>query len=128
MSGYKKPNSNKTIECLRTDISRATKTMTKTVSFKVGMTCGGCKGAVTRILSKIEGKYQLFQSIFFLTGCRNSLYHLIIVGVTEVQADVDTKVVNVLCEDAVDEEVLHSALKNWGEKANKSVELVVEAA
>lgn len=49
-------------------------------------------------------------------------------GVTEVQADVDTKVVNVLCEDAVDEEVLHSALKNWGEKANKSVELVVEAA
>ena len=30
--------------------------MTKKVSFKVGMTCGGCKGAVTRILSKIEGK------------------------------------------------------------------------
>jgi len=29
--------------------------MTKTVSFKVGMTCGGCKGAVTRILTKIEG-------------------------------------------------------------------------
>eukprot|EP01032_Pedospumella_encystans_P029799 gene29799-33639_t len=66
--------------------------MTKTVSFKVGMTCGGCKGAVTRILTKIE-------------------------GVTEVKADVDTKLVDVVCEDAVDGEVLHNALKNWGEKA-----------
>lgn len=31
--------------------------MSKKVSFKVGMTCGGCKGAVTRILSKIEGNF-----------------------------------------------------------------------
>ena len=30
--------------------------MTKEVSFKVGMTCVGCKGAVLRILQKIEGK------------------------------------------------------------------------
>lgn len=29
--------------------------MTKTVTFKVGMSCDGCKGAITRILSKIEG-------------------------------------------------------------------------
>mmetsp|Transcript_42155 Transcript_42155/g.73293 ORF Transcript_42155/g.73293 Transcript_42155/m.73293 type:complete len:80 (-) Transcript_42155:122-361(-) len=75
--------------------------MTKTVSFKVGMTCGGCKGAVTRILTKIE-------------------------GVTEVKADVDTKLVDVVCEDTVDGEVLHNVLKNWGEKAGKSVELLVD--
>eukprot|EP01033_Poteriospumella_lacustris_P015131 gene15131-gene16000 len=30
--------------------------MTKTVNIKVGMTCSGCSGAVTRILSKIEGE------------------------------------------------------------------------
>jgi copper chaperone CopZ len=30
--------------------------MTKVVNLQVGMTCGGCAGAVTRILNKIEGK------------------------------------------------------------------------
>ena len=29
--------------------------MSKIVEFKVGMTCGGCSGAITRILKKIEG-------------------------------------------------------------------------
>jgi len=39
---------------------------------------------------------------------------------------VDTKLVDVVCDDAVDGEVLHNALKNWGEKAGKSVELLVD--
>jgi hypothetical protein len=41
-------------------ISLKTYRMTKTVVFKVGMTCGGCSGAVSRILSKIAGKLRLF--------------------------------------------------------------------
>ena len=102
--------------------------MTKTVSFKVGMTCGGCKGAVTRILTKIEGTavsmewlHSTSQPVKFLT------LKLLHIGVTEVKADVDEKTVDVVCEDDVDGEVLHSALRNWGEKAGKSVELVVAA-
>lgn len=55
-----------------------------------------------------------------------SLTILFYAGVTEVKADVDTKLVDVVCEDSVDGEVLHNALKNWGEKAGKSVELLVE--
>jgi hypothetical protein len=47
-------------------------------------------------------------------------------GVTEVQADVDTKLVNVTCEDSVDADLLLSALKNWGEKAGKTVERLEE--
>jgi copper chaperone CopZ len=31
--------------------------MTKIVTFKIGMTCSGCEGAVTRILNKVEGKF-----------------------------------------------------------------------
>ena len=31
-------------------------TMTKSVLFDVGMTCGGCSAAVTRILKKVEGE------------------------------------------------------------------------
>ena len=30
--------------------------MSKTVVFEVGMTCGGCSAAVTRILKKVEGE------------------------------------------------------------------------
>lgn len=29
---------------------------TKTIKLKVGMTCEGCSGAVTRILSKVPGE------------------------------------------------------------------------
>jgi copper chaperone len=55
--------------------------MTKSVRFNVGMTCGGCKGAVVRILGKIE-------------------------GVQEIDADVETKVVVALVEDGVSEEAM----------------------
>ena len=48
-------------------------------------------------------------------------------GVTEVRADVETKIVDVVCEDDVDGQVLLRALENWGEKAGKSVELMVPA-
>ena len=46
---------------------------------------------------------------------------------TEVRADVETKIVDVVCEDDVDGQVLLRALENWGEKAGKSVELMVPA-
>ena len=73
--------------------------MTKVVEFKVGMTCGGCSGAVTRILKKIE-------------------------GVQDIDANVETKEVKVTCEDSVESQVMLDALKKWGEASKKSVELV----
>lgn len=73
--------------------------MTKVVEFKVGMTCGGCSGAVTRILKKIE-------------------------GVQDIDANVETKEVKVTCEDSVESQVMLDALKKWSEASKKSVELV----
>lgn len=73
--------------------------MTKVVEFKVGMTCGGCSGAVTRILKKIE-------------------------GVEDIDANVETKEVKVTCDDAVDNQVMLDALLKWGQASKKSVELV----
>lgn len=43
-----------------------------------------------------------------------------------MKADVDTKLVEVTCDDVVEDEALLKALKNWGEKAGKTVELIVE--
>ena len=63
--------------------------------FHVGMTCGGCAKAVTRILSKIE-------------------------GVTEVKTDVDTKVVEVL-HSGVEEEVMFEKLKKWADASGKEL-------
>ncbi|KAJ1408996.1 hypothetical protein B484DRAFT_336796 [Ochromonadaceae sp. CCMP2298] len=73
--------------------------MPKVVQFKVGMTCDGCKGAVTRILSKLD-------------------------GVTSIEAVVEAKTVDVTCEDAVEASALLDALMKWSEKSGKSVELL----
>ncbi len=73
--------------------------MTQEVKFKVQMTCGGCSGAVTRILKKIE-------------------------GVTAVQADLETQGVLVECEDAVDPNTLLAALQKWAQASSKTVELL----
>ena len=71
----------------------------KEVTFNVGMTCGGCSGAVTRILGKID-------------------------GVEKVDANVETKKVVVSCSETVEEQKLLDALLNWSKASGKSVELV----
>lgn len=68
--------------------------MSKIVNFTVGMTCGGCSGAVTRILKKIE-------------------------GVEEVEANIETKEVKVTCEEKVDPETLLASLMKWSESSGK---------
>lgn len=78
--------------------------MSKVEVYNVGMSCGGCSNAINRILKKID-------------------------GVTEVDANVDTKVVRVTCRDDVESETLTEALNKWATAANKTVEYVgVEAA
>ena len=67
--------------------------------FKVGMTCGGCSGAVTRILGKIE-------------------------GVSNIDANIEAKLVKVTCEDSVDNQVMLDALLKWAEASNKEVQLI----
>jgi copper chaperone len=73
--------------------------MSKEVAFKVGMTCGGCSSAVTRILKRID-------------------------GVEEVECNVETKDVKVTCAESVESSVLLEALEKWSASSKKSVELV----
>ncbi len=40
--------------------------MTKFIHFKVQMSCSGCSGAITRILSKINGKLYIFIFVVIL--------------------------------------------------------------
>ena len=71
--------------------------MTQT-KFNVGMTCGGCANAVKRILSKMD-------------------------GVTEINADVEQKLVTVEHTDGVSPQEMLSALQKWADAAGKSLEL-----
>lgn len=71
----------------------------KIVEFKVGMTCGGCSGAVTRILKKIE-------------------------GVSDIDCNLESKAVKVTCEDTVENQTMLDALMKWSEASNKEVQLI----
>jgi copper chaperone len=73
--------------------------MTKIVKFNVAMSCGGCSGAVTRILGKIA-------------------------GVEKVDPNLETKIVTVTCDDSVVDDTLLQALLTWGKASNKTVELL----
>ena len=43
-----------------------------------------------------------------------------------MKTDVETKLVEVSCDDTVQDEALLAALKNWGDKAGKRVERLEE--
>mmetsp|Transcript_61250 Transcript_61250/g.115303 ORF Transcript_61250/g.115303 Transcript_61250/m.115303 type:complete len:87 (-) Transcript_61250:411-671(-) len=74
----------------------------KQVVFDVQMVCGGCSGAVTRILNKME-------------------------GVIGVDANLETQKVTVaVAEGGPSPDEMLVALKKWGENANKTVELAAE--
>eukprot|EP00512_Aurantiochytrium_limacinum_P000359 CAMPEP_0171489724 /NCGR_PEP_ID=MMETSP0958-20121227/2921_1 /TAXON_ID=87120 /ORGANISM="Aurantiochytrium limacinum, Strain ATCCMYA-1381" /LENGTH=72 /DNA_ID=CAMNT_0012022979 /DNA_START=67 /DNA_END=285 /DNA_ORIENTATION=- len=71
--------------------------MTKTV-FNVEMSCGGCSGACTRILKKID-------------------------GVESVDANLDTQKITVEHSSSVSAETMLEALKKWAENAGKKVSI-----
>ena len=72
------------------------------VTFNVGMICGGCEGAVRRVLGKVE-------------------------GVGALQIDVAAKRVVVVGGTAPPAALL-AALQKWGTAAGKSVELASPSA
>ena len=102
----------------------------KTVNFKVGMTCGGCSGAITKILSKIEGTKEVMSIVTVDDHFRSILAnycdesHFFIVGVTNVDANVETKSVIVTCQESVADSKLLEVLKKWSASSGKDVELV----
>ena len=73
--------------------------MTKIVVFNVAMSCGGCSGAVTKILQKVD-------------------------GVKDIDANLETKKVTISCDDHVDESILNERLQKWSSSSGKKVELI----
>ncbi|KAA0146835.1 hypothetical protein FNF27_07397 [Cafeteria roenbergensis] len=70
-----------------------------TIRLRVGMTCGGCEGAVTRILGKLE-------------------------GVTDVTTSVADKLVTCKVAPPATAEAVVAALQKWGSASKKEVTLL----
>jgi copper chaperone CopZ len=78
------------------------------------MTCEGCSGAVKRILGKIEGILHSHKYFHCVT----------ILGVSSIDANMETNVVTVICQENINEQDLLAALQKWGTASGKSVALI----
>jgi len=73
--------------------------MSKSYEFYAGMTCDGCKNAITRILTKVD-------------------------GVSSIDADVDAK--KLVVHGTAQKEVIEEKLAKWSAAAGKEVRFVKE--
>jgi copper chaperone len=81
--------------------------------FNVTMTCGGCSGAVERVLKKLEGKHRVVSSLFdanMLT--RWSL------GVKTFDVSLETQTVNVTTEPTLSYDDVLEKIKKTGKAVN----------
>lgn len=51
---------------------------------------------------------------------------IFILGVENIDANVDTKIVKVTCTDVIENDHLYEPLKKWADKAGKTLELVLD--
>ena len=99
-----------------------------TVVFNVQMSCGGCAGAVTRILKKLDCKYLDHILIPFIDLLNEPLfYHVSTKDVHTVDADLGTQKVTVIVASEPGKEqkteMLDKLLK-WASASGKEVSLV----
>lgn len=52
--------------------------------------------------------------------------NVILLGVENIDANVETKIVKVTCADVIENDHLYEPLKKWADKAGKTLELVLD--
>ena len=52
--------------------------------------------------------------------------NVIFLGVENIDANVETKIVKVTCTDVIENDHLYEPLKKWADKAGKTLELVLD--
>jgi copper chaperone len=97
-----------------------------TYKFNVTMTCGGCSGAVNRVLGKLDGP-----SLPLPSRSQRAYWHTIITGVRSYDVSLDTQSATVVADPSLPYETVLRTIKKTGKKVNsaeadgepKSVEL-----
>jgi copper chaperone len=103
--------------------------------FNVTMTCGGCSGAVERVLKKLDGMTWLHTPLHdlpFLNGVMKSLHYsrhhtirssqplirVFSVGVKSYDVSLDTQTATITTEPTLDYETVLEKIKKTGKKVN----------
>jgi copper chaperone len=101
-----------------------------TYKFNVSMSCGGCSGAVNRVLGKLEGMSFALPGVS-ASRIRPNPVLMAHAGVKSYDVSLDTQTATVLTEPSLDYETVLKTIKKTGKKVNsgeadgetKSVEL-----
>ena len=86
-----------------------------TYKFNVAMTCGGCSGAVERVLKKLDGKSSPYPT---LSPASWTMADKINTGVKSFDVSLDTQTANVVTEESVDYATVLEKIKKTGKKVN----------
>lgn len=83
-----------------------------TYNFNITMTCGGCSGAVERVLKKLDGSYNpptMFTTILMPVS-----------GVKSFDVSLDNQTANVITEPSLDYSTVLEKIKKTGKKVNSA--------
>jgi len=83
--------------------------------FNVTMTCGGCSGAVERVLKKLDGMFPNRLSLHYLSVANILTIH---VGVKTYNVSLDTQTADVQTEESVSYETVLEKIKKTGKVVN----------
>lgn len=86
--------------------------------FNVTMTCGGCSGAVERVLKRLDGKLSSCARWNPASGSDSRLLTLLLLGVKSYDVSLDTQTANVVTADNLDYTTVLNTIKKTGKKVN----------
>jgi copper chaperone len=83
--------------------------------FNVTMTCGGCSGAVERVLKKLDGAFPLPDNPLYLPPLTNPLLPT---GVKNYTVSLDTQTADITAESTLDYATVLEKIKKTGKTVN----------
>jgi copper chaperone len=85
---------------------------THTYKFNIGMSCGGCSGAVERVLKKLEGAsfppHMATHSMWWSANCN--------IGVESYNVSLETQTAEIVTAESLDYDTVLEKIKKTGKK------------
>lgn len=84
--------------------------------FNVSMSCGGCSGAVERVLKKLDGTSPLYSRILKVLNTRPN--NLSSTGVKDFNVSLDTQTAEITTDDSLSYQQVLEKISKTGKKVN----------
>ena len=86
--------------------------------FNVSMSCGGCSGAVDRVLKKLEGTVSPFPVLHHLPSAPVLTWLCLLTGVKSYEVSLDTQTATVVAEESLPYSKVLKTIAKTGKKVN----------